>query len=71
MDGLTATRRLCAMLPRGARPWIIGLTASVGDDQRQVCLEAGMDDFVTKPVDLKTLGETLQRAQASHRPPVA
>jgi signal transduction histidine kinase/ActR/RegA family two-component response regulator len=71
MDGLTATRRLCAMLPKEARPWIIGLTASVGEDQRQVCLEAGMDDFVTKPVDLKTLGETLQRAQASHRPPVA
>ena len=65
MDGLEATRRLCAALPRDRRPWIVGLTASSGDDQRQACLAAGMDDFVTKQVDLRTLQEAMARA----RPP--
>lgn len=47
MDGLTATRRLRA---NGANLPVIGFTANASAEDRAACLEAGMDDVVTKPV---------------------
>ncbi len=58
LDGLEATRRLRA---RGCRLPIIALTAGALDDERAACLDAGMDDFVAKPIKLPVLARTVER----------
>jgi len=50
MDGLDATRRIRAIGERGATIPIIALTANVLEDQRKQCLDAGMNDVLTKPI---------------------
>lgn len=58
MDGLTATRALRA---RGDTTPILALTANAFADDRRACLEAGMDDHLTKPLDLEALTAALTR----------
>ena len=60
MDGLEATRRIRAD-PSIARTRVIAMTANAWDEDRDQCLAAGMDDFVTKPVDPGLLYGTLAR----------
>ena len=60
MDGLEATRRIRAE-PALARTRVIAMTANAWDEDRDQCLAAGMDDFVTKPVDPQLLYRTLMR----------
>jgi CheY-like chemotaxis protein len=60
MDGVEATVRLRQR--HGHRcPRIVALTAAAMDEHRQYCLAAGMDDYVTKPVSLKTLSQVLDK----------
>ena len=61
MDGLEATRRIRAkeMAEGMPRTPIIAATAHVLEEDRQRCLDAGMDDVITKPVHQKKLHETL------------
>ncbi|MDQ6907141.1 MAG: PAS domain S-box protein, partial [Chloroflexota bacterium] len=63
MDGLEATRRICQRWPRSARPFIIAMTADAMQGDREKCLNAGMDDYVTKPVQISVLVEALKRAR--------
>ncbi len=58
MDGLTAARTL---RNRGDRTPIIALTANAFEDDRRACLESGMDDFLTKPLEPKALQAALAR----------
>ncbi len=71
MDGLQATRTIRARCAGGERPRIVAMTANASLDDRERCLEAGMDDFMTKPVrgaDLqKVLAETPARTAALSR----
>jgi len=60
MDGLEATRRIRADVAIAATP-VIALTANASDADRRMCLEAGMDDFLTKPIAPKSLYATLAR----------
>ncbi len=59
MDGLEATRRIRARPATGRTP-IIAITANAFDQDRQDCLDAGMDDFVAKPIAPDHLRQVLQ-----------
>jgi two-component system sensor histidine kinase/response regulator len=61
MDGYDATREICRLYPASQRPTVIAMTgaATLADEER--CRLAGMDDYLTKPVDLEQLRKTLQR----------
>jgi CheY-like chemotaxis protein len=65
MDGLEATRHICADQPdRTKRPWIIAITANAIQGDREMCLEAGMDDYISKPIRKEELGDALKRIPA-------
>lgn len=59
MDGLEACRIIRQSWPSKVRPLIIGLSANSTPAHRQVCLEKGMDDFVTKPLPIEKLVQLL------------
>ena len=61
MDGLEASRRICARWPRGQRPAIIAMTANAMQGDREMCLEAGMDDYVSKPIRPDELVKALMK----------
>lgn len=58
LDGLGAARQI-RQLPGRQRTPIIAMTANAYDEDRKRCLDAGMDDFLIKPVDLNQLYSTL------------
>jgi CheY-like chemotaxis protein len=60
-DGIEATRRIRAAeaASSGLRTPIIGLTASAFEEDRGACLQAGMDDFLVKPLDRERLADAL------------
>ena len=60
MDGIEATRRIRELPERKDVP-IIALTAAAMQKDREVCLAAGMDDFVAKPIDVDSLCAALLR----------
>lgn len=64
MDGLTATRHIREGLA-DAQPKIVAMTAGALTVDRDVCLQAGMDDFITKPIEKDALKECLKRIQDS------
>jgi CheY-like chemotaxis protein len=60
MDGFEASRLIRAREPAGTRVPIVAMTASAIDGERERCLAAGMDDFLTKPVDSARLEAVLR-----------
>ncbi len=60
MDGYAATRRVRAQESPERRVPIIAMTASALEGERERCLDSGMDDFLTKPVDSARLRRVLQ-----------
>ena len=61
MDGLTTTRQIRKLWPTESLPWIIAMTARAFPEDRQLCLEAGMNAWINKPVRLEKLAQVLQR----------
>jgi signal transduction histidine kinase/CheY-like chemotaxis protein len=55
MSGLEATAAIVSRFPADARPRIVGLTANVTEEDRKACFDAGMDDFITKPVSVEKI----------------
>jgi len=61
LDGLDATRRICALAPAGERPHIVAMTANAMQGDREMCLAAGMDDYLTKPIRVELLVQALEQ----------
>ncbi|GGL34850.1 hybrid sensor histidine kinase/response regulator [Planomonospora parontospora] len=70
MDGLEATRRIRAEQPE-PRPYIVALTASVLGEDQEACRNAGMDDYLAKPVRAHELGEILEPLRPAQAGPDA
>jgi CheY-like chemotaxis protein len=60
LDGHAATRQLRALPGRASLP-VIAVTAHISAQSREACLAAGMNDFVTKPIDIHLLAAAVQR----------
>jgi CheY-like chemotaxis protein len=60
MDGLEATKRICARLGPRERPRIVAMTANAMQGDREMCLSAGMDDYLTKPIRADRLADALR-----------
>lgn len=81
MDGLEATRRIRRELAPALQPRIIAMTANVLRGDREACLQAGMDDYVGKPIlmpdliralrESRPLPEAVSLAQGQEQEPVA
>jgi signal transduction histidine kinase/CheY-like chemotaxis protein len=59
MDGLEATQRIRS--GNGVQPVIIAMTANAMQGDREMCIQAGMDDYISKPVELETLVQMLEK----------
>jgi PAS domain S-box-containing protein len=68
MDGLEATRQICQRWPEG-RPHVIAATANAMQDEREACLAAGMDAYLSKPIHVDELAAALSRCRP--HPPLA
>jgi signal transduction histidine kinase/CheY-like chemotaxis protein/HPt (histidine-containing phosphotransfer) domain-containing protein len=64
MDGLEATRHIRSM-KTGSAPYIIAMTANAMQEDREICLRAGMDDYVSKPIQVVELVTALKRSRAA------
>ncbi len=63
MDGLEATRTLRRELPEAHQPYVIAMTANAMQGDREMCLAAGMDDYVSKPIRVEELVEALSKSR--------
>jgi CheY-like chemotaxis protein len=64
MDGLEASRQITGRWQPKDRPRIIAMTANAMQGDRDMCLAAGMDDYLTKPIRVERLVEALNQASA-------
>ncbi|CAN5806118.1 hypothetical protein BH23CYA1_BH23CYA1_12900 [soil metagenome] len=62
-DGITTTRQIRQM-DHHQNTWIIAMTASTTRQDRQRCFDAGMNDYLTKPIKREVLAQALQRCPA-------
>lgn len=73
MDGLTATQRICTHYPVAERPHIIAMTANAMEGDRDRCLAAGMNNYISKPVQVAELIAALTKCpchlSATHKSP--
>lgn len=67
MDGLTATRHILKEYPStNQRPWIVAMTANAMVGDREICLDAGMDDYLSKPIRKEELVSMFSRYLSKH-----
>ena len=61
LDGLEAARAICQRWTRSERPHLIAVTANAMQGDREQCLEAGMDDYISKPIRVPELVAALDQ----------
>jgi HPt (histidine-containing phosphotransfer) domain-containing protein len=61
MDGLEATRQIVSRWPANERPRIVAMTADAMQGDREKCIEAGMDEYLTKPIRTPELVAAIER----------
>jgi CheY-like chemotaxis protein/HPt (histidine-containing phosphotransfer) domain-containing protein len=64
MDGFDASREITRRFPADQRPRIVAMTANAMQGDRELCLAAGMDDYVSKPIRVEELVAALDRSVA-------
>ncbi|NER80088.1 MAG: response regulator [Leptolyngbya sp. SIO1D8] len=64
MDGLAATQKVCERW-QSERPRIVAMTANAMHGDRERCLNAGMDDYISKPIRVNELVQALEKCAAS------
>ncbi len=69
MDGLEATRRIRADFPSAHQPIIVAMTANAMESDKQECLLAGMNDYISKPVLPEAVETVLKRWCSEHSIP--
>ena len=62
MDGLEATRQICQRWTVEERPYIIAMTANAMQGDREECIAAGMNDYISKPIEIQTLQTALEHS---------
>ena len=67
MDGLEATRRITTEFEGAARPRIVAMTANAMQGDREMCLEAGMDDYIATPIRVDRLVDALLNVPSASR----
>jgi CheY-like chemotaxis protein/HPt (histidine-containing phosphotransfer) domain-containing protein len=65
MDGLEATRQIHQRWPGEQHPYVIAMTANTMEGDQEMCLAAGMDDYISKPIRVEALVEALERSSAN------
>ena len=63
IDGLTVAQTVCQEWPEATRPWMIAVTANALPSDRLACLDAGMNDYLAKPIQLSQLEQALANCQ--------
>jgi PAS domain S-box-containing protein len=71
MNGLDASREIRKLWPRPESPRIIAMTANAMQGDREKCIEAGMDEYIAKPIRIADLKEALDRWCDEHPEPAA
>ena len=66
MDGLEATRLICSRMSPSERPYIVAMTANAMKEDRELCLSAGMDDYLSKPIRPDEIKAAIERAAKAH-----
>ena len=61
MDGLEASRQICQRWRGNTRPRLVAMTANALQGDRETCIAAGMDDYISKPVQIRELEAALLR----------
>lgn len=67
MDGIEGTKAIRALHPGGQNPRIVAMTALALEGDREKCLEAGMDDYLSKPIRMEELVSVLERSSVSRK----
>jgi CheY-like chemotaxis protein/HPt (histidine-containing phosphotransfer) domain-containing protein len=61
MDGIETMRRIAARWPNGHRPRVVAMTGNALVGDREKCLAAGMDDYISKPIRIAELQAAIER----------
>jgi CheY-like chemotaxis protein len=59
MDGLTATKMIRQALSSETRPWIVALTADALPEDYNTCINVGMNDYISKPINIEQIERSL------------
>jgi CheY-like chemotaxis protein len=66
VDGWTATREIRSRVPPDRQPVIVGLTAHATTEYREICLGAGMNGYLTKPLEPEKLRDLIAELSTSN-----
>lgn len=67
MDGLTATKKIRKNIHADRQPMIVALTANAMKEDRDICLRAGMNEYISKPFSVADLIRVLEQAKAGEK----